>query len=118
MPEMRVNAFIEEWNEVCPRFLFAPRLIPKNGRPSSISVRYSAAKYHNRYSTDEWNRLCNVVEAKSHGTMFVVSTERMYENGVVEIAVAAANHNYQDRLVIGVLRWIAEGFFGNPTLAN
>jgi len=103
--------FIFDWNKSHNRFIFSAQEAPATGRPTEVEIRYSAAKYQDFFSTDEWNRLKDVVEAKSHGTMYVVTDEYLFERGIVEIKVASSNHNYQERFIVGVLKWIGEEFF-------
>lgn len=110
-----LNDFILEWNKPHIRFVFSAQGTSATGRPTEVEIRYSAAKYQNFFSTDKWNKLKDVVEAKSHGTMYVVTSEYLFERGIVEIKVASSNHNYQERLVVGVLRWIGEEFFSNES---
>ena len=103
--------FILDWNKSHNRFSFWSQEIPDMDRPAEVGVRYSAARYQDFYSTDEWNRLRDIIDAKSRGTMYVVSDEYLFERGIIDIKVASLNHNYQERHVIGVLRWIGEEFF-------
>ena len=105
--------FIFDWNKSHHRFVFSTQEVPATGRPTEVEIRYSAAKYQNVFSTDKWNKLKDVVEAKSHGTMYVVTDEYLFERGIIEIKVASSNHNYQERFIVGVLRWICEEFFPN-----
>ena len=105
--------FILDWNRSHARFIFSAQEAPATGRPTEVEIRYSAAKYQNFFSTDKWNKLKDVVEAKSHGTMYVVTDEYLFERGIIEIKVASVNHNYQERFVVGVLRWIYEYFQNN-----
>ncbi len=105
--------FILDWNKSHNRFVFSIQEIPATGRPTEVEIRYSAAKYQDFFSTDKWIKLKDVVEAKSHGTMYVVTDERLFERGIIEIKVASSNHNYQERFIVGVLRWIGEEFFHN-----
>lgn len=109
-----LDAFIQDWNE--SHFLtFSVNLVPATNRPANIGVRYSAAKYQEMLCHRTWNQLVDVVESKSHGTMYVVTDERLFERGIVEIVVASSNHNFQERFVTGVLRWIGEEFFPQTT---
>lgn len=105
--------FILDWNKSHNRFVFSVQETPVTGRPTEVNVRYSAGKYRRYLSINQWDRLVGVVEAKSHGTMYVVSNEKLFRSGIVNIAVASANHNYQERIIVGVLRWIGEEFFQN-----
>lgn len=109
--ELTLKDFILDWNKSHNRFFFWSQEIPGIGRPTEVGVRYSAAKYQDFYSTDEWNRLRDVVDAKSHGTMYVVTDEYLFERGIIDIKVASSNHNYQEYHIISVLRWIGEEFF-------
>lgn len=105
--------FILDWNKSHNRFVFSAQEAPVTGRPIEVEIRYSAAKYQDFFSTNKWKKLKDVVEEKSHGTMYVVTDEYLFERGIVEIKIASSNHNYQERLVVGVLRWICEKFFPN-----
>lgn len=116
--KQRVLDFIHEWNIEHPKFVFLANVVPEIKRPASIEIRYSAARYVDFYSAQVWYRLKGVVEAKSHGTMLVMSSEREFECGMIHINIACANHNYEDRLVIGVLRWIGEEFFPHSDNLN
>lgn len=106
-----LKEFILDWNKSHRHFTFSANNSPITGRPLNIEIRYSAAKYQNFFCTNSWNKLKDVVEAKSHGTMYVVTDEHLFERGIVEIMVASSNHNYQERFIVGVLRWIGEDFF-------
>jgi len=110
--------FVLEWNELHDRFVFSFQEAPGTSRPTEVGIRYSAAKYQDFFSTDKWNRLKDIVEAKSHGTMYVFTDEYLFERGIIDIKIASSNHNYQERLVTGVLRWIGEEFFMNVNKKN
>ncbi len=110
--EQTLADFVLEWNKVNKRFTFVVEMSVLN-RPTSVEVRYPAAKYQEFYSTDIWCRLNDMVEEKSHGTMYVVTNEHLFERGIIEIKIASQNHNYQSRLVIGVLTWLGKEFFPN-----
>ncbi len=109
--KLTLKDFILDWNKSHNRFSFWFQEIPGTGRPAEVGVRYTAVKYRDFYSADEWNRLRDIVDARSHGTMYVVTDEYLYKRGIIDIKVASSNHNYQERHVIGVLRWIGEEFF-------
>ncbi len=116
--KQKVQDFVHVWNSAHPKFVFLLNMIPEIKRPASVDIRYSAAKYADFYTTPAWYRLKGVVEAKSHGTMLVMSSEGEFERGIIHINIACANHNFEDRLVIGVLRWIGEEFFPNNANVN
>lgn len=103
--------FIVDWNESHNRFILSAQVDPARCRPVEVSIRYSAARYQDFYSTNKWNELRCLVEAKSHGTMYVVTDEYLFERGIIDIKVASSNHNYEEQLVVGVLMWIGEKFF-------
>lgn len=113
-----LSDFICEWNQTHRRFIFSAAEAPMCDRPISVDIRYSAAKYQDFYSAKQWNSLTDLVEVKSHGTMYVTTDERLFERGIIEIKVASSNHNYEERLVIGVLRWIGEEFFPQPEISR
>lgn len=106
-----LDEFVKRWNSEHARFTFTVQKVTETNRPVTVEVRYSAAKYQDTFSTKRWKRLKYTVEAMSHNTMFVVSDEYLFESGIVSIAVASSNHNYSERIVVGVLRWIGESFF-------
>ena len=108
-----LSDFILDWNKSHKSFTFSAPEAPGTGRPTEVKIRYSATKYQNFFSTEKWNKLKDVVEAKSHGTMYVVPDEHLFERGIIDIKVASANHNYQERYIVGVLRWIYEYFQNN-----
>ncbi|MBR3180704.1 hypothetical protein IKF63_01340 [Candidatus Saccharibacteria bacterium] len=106
-----LDNFVLTSNKARNHFIFSVQEAPATGRPTTVEIRYSAAKYQDFFSTDKWVLLRDVVEAKSHGTMYVATDEYLFERGIIEIKIASMNHNYQERLVVGVLRWISEEFF-------
>ena len=44
-----------------------------------------------------------MVDAKSHGTMFIISNEYLYERRVIEAKIAPCNHNYEEQQIAGTL---------------
>ena len=44
-----------------------------------------------------------MVDAKSHGTMFIISNEYLYERRVIEAKIASCNHNYEEQQIAGTL---------------
>ena len=108
---MRLKDFIARWNEGHKSIEFSLFQAPFAERPTSIEVRYSAAKYQKFYSIDRWNELKQMVDALSHGTLFVVTGEELFEKGILELKIASKNHNYQERLIIATLLWIGEELF-------
>ena len=113
---MTLKEFAEAWNASHKRFIFSIYDNSGVGRPTSVEIRYSAAKYQDLYSTNNWYKLIDVVEAMSHGTMYIVTNEHLFERGIVEAKISSCNHNYAERLVTGVLRWIGEDYFQEEKL--
>ena len=111
--QQALGNFILEWNQSHRRLTFSANYEPVVGRPISISIRFSATRYRRYLSAEQWDRLLKVVEAKSHRNMYVVSSEKLFMRGIIEILIAPANYNYQERVVVGVLRWINDDFFQN-----
>ncbi len=109
----RLGDFVFSWNRSHNYFVFSIHKASFMERPIGVEIRYSAARYQSLLSTDKWNNLKDVIEAKSHGTMYVVTDEYLFERGIIEIKIASSNHNYQERFIVGVLRWICEDFFLN-----
>lgn len=105
--------FILKWNKSHKKLVFSTTTIPVTGRPASVEIRYSAAKYQDFLVANKWNEISYLVERKSHGTMYIVTDEHLFERGIIEIKVASSNHNYQERLIVGVLKWIGEDYFSS-----
>ena len=61
--KLTLKDFILDWNKSHNRFSFWFQEIPGTGRPAEVGVRYTAVKYRDFYSTDEWNRLRDIVDA-------------------------------------------------------
>ena len=109
--QVTLSDFIAQWNKSHKRFNFSAQNAPITDRPTVVEVRYSVAKYQKFFSTENWDRLRGAIEAKSHGTMYVATDEYLFERGIIEIKIASSNHNYQERFIVGTLRWIGEEFF-------
>lgn len=106
--------FMIEWNQQHKYFTYAFFYGPGVNRPASVDVRYSAAKYRDfLYGEGTWETMKIQIEAKSHGTMFVITDEWLLQRGVLEIKIASYNHNYKDTYIIDTLRWLGENFFGS-----
>jgi hypothetical protein len=80
-------------------------------RPTTISVRYSAARFRFFCVAEEWKNLVSMVQERSRNLLLVSTDEDRFANGIINIDVASMNHDYSDRDIIGVLRWIGEEFF-------
>ena len=110
-----VQDFINGWNN--PKdgskrnVMFRSDVVVSGERPTTISVRYSAAKFRSFCLAEEWRNLVSMVQEKSRNLLFVSTDEDLFANGIININVATMNHNYSDRNIIGVLRWIGEEFF-------
>lgn len=113
---MTLSEYVKAWNENHNRFIFSLNDSSGMNCPTSVEIRYPTVKYKYLYSTDNWHRLNDMVDAKSHGTMFIVSTEYLFERGIIEAKIASCNHNYSEGFVIGVLTWIGEKFFEEEKL--
>ena len=109
-----LKGFVADWNWAQSSdtdIAFSLREVPTIDHPCGISVRFKAIRYADFCSAERWEKLDKTVEAKSHGTMFVSTNQRLFEKGIIEIEVASLNHNYQERYAISVLRWIGEKLF-------
>lgn len=102
--------FIEEWNATHKHFKFA-----LNGVPTirlDVEIRCSVAKYREFFTIENWNILRDVIEAKSHGNMYIMDCEFGYfQHGCMQAVINSTNHNYDERLIVGALRWLGEEFF-------
>lgn len=113
---MTLNKFVEEWNAAHKKLIFSVYDSSGVNRPTSVEIRYTAVSFRSLYSTENWYRLIDMVDAKSHGTMVVVTSEELFERGIIEIKIASCNHNYSDRFAVGTLCWIGEEFFEEAKL--
>ena len=75
-------------------------------------MRYTAICYRDLYTTDDWNHFRTMVGLKSHNLMMVVSNEEAFGQGVVQIVISSANHDYNESLIVSTLEWISRDFFG------
>ncbi len=108
-----LKEFILEWNEAHKHFTFSLHDDPTINRPTGISVRYPACKYQKLYSLENWEKFLCLFDAKAHGTMFISTDKHLFENGIIELNISCQNHNYQEYLIISVLKWIGEEFFSD-----
>lgn len=110
-----VHDFINDWNNpkdgLRRNVMFRSDVVVSGERPTKISVRYSAAKFKSFCLAEKWKDLVSMVQEKSRNLLFVSTDEDFFAHGIIDIDVAAMNHNYSDRNIIGVLRWIGEEFF-------
>ena len=107
-----LNDFTIDWNKAYRSFFFTIQWAPVVGRPVNIEMRYSAVCYKNLYTTNDWNHLRAMVGLKSHNLMMVVSSEEAFSQGVVQIVISSANHDYNESLIVDALKWISRDFFG------
>ena len=107
-----LNDFTIDWNKAHRSFFFTIQWAPVVGRPVNIEMRYSAVCYKNLYTTNDWNHLRAMVGLKSHNLMMVVSSEEAFSQGVVQIVISSANHDYNESLIVDALKWISRVFFG------
>ena len=101
--------FIKEWNTTHSHFKFA-----LNGVPTirlKVEIRCSRARYQEFLTAENWNRLSDIIEAQTHGNMYLMDCGIDYfEHGCMYAVINSVNHNYDERLIIGALRWLGEKF--------
>lgn len=104
-----VNQFNRRYerNRIC---VTLPHYQPTFARPTSIEVRYCASWYQHRLTTQEWVELNDLLEAKSYGTLYVATDNRLFGRGIIEIKIATMNRNYSEEKVVNALRWVCEEF--------
>ena len=107
-----LNDFTIDWNKAHRSFFFTVQWAPVVGRPVNIEMRYSAVCYRDLYTTDDWNHFKTMVGLKSHNLMMVTSSEEAFSQGVVQIVVSSANHDYNESYIVSTLEWISRDFFG------
>ena len=94
---------------------FVP-LVGDDGRPVSISIRFQANRFQQlTVSRRDREVLFNLVETASRYTMLVTTDERLFNRGVIDIAVLSMAHNYRSDYVSYTLRTIAEEIFKEET---
>lgn len=102
--------FINEWNATHSYFKFV-----LNGTPTiwlNVEMRCSRTRYQEFLTAENWNKLSSVIEAKTHGNMYLIDYGIDYfEHGCMYAVINSLNHNYDERLIIGALRWLGENFF-------
>ena len=81
------------------------------GRPIQIEVRFSRSKFREICNAVSFVRFRQEVERRSRRTMFVTESEYLFENGIIEIKIAALASNYEPKVIIGVLHWMVAVFF-------
>ena len=107
-----LNDFTIDWNKTHRSFFFTIQWAPVVGRPVNIEMRYPAVCYKDLYTTNDWNHLRAMVGLKSHNLMMVVSSEEAFSQGVVQIVISSANHDYSESFIVDTLKWISRDFFG------
>ncbi|MBP5647750.1 hypothetical protein J6X04_00435 [Candidatus Saccharibacteria bacterium] len=106
-----LNGFVHDWNKTHKYLNFSLNEAPVTDRPINVEIRYPAVKYKDVFSTETWYQLNDIVDAKSHGTMFIVTDEHLFEKGIIEAKIASLNHNYEDQRIASALTWIGEELF-------
>ena len=109
-----LTEFVSKWNKECDHFSVTPIGDLPSMRPIGVEVRYSAVKYRKAHPIDAWNQLNDLLEAKSNGTMYIATSERLFEHGILDIKIASENDTYREAVVIGTLKWLIDQFFASP----
>lgn len=112
----RLVDFVRDWNMTHKRFtlalFFAPEVM---NRPTSVEIRYPAARFQRILSSKNWEELNLMLGVRSRHNMYITTSEYLFMRGIIDVKIASQNHNYNDRYAIGALRWIGEELFGvNP----
>lgn len=77
----------------------------------SIEVRFTAAAYKWRHLESTWKEMEYRVRVYSHKCMFIVTSPEMLEGGVLTMAIASKNHNFQEKFIAKAIDWLANVFF-------
>ena len=99
----RVERFTCDWNQDSQDVMFTSVSNPETGRVSTIEVRFApleGAEY-------DWEEICGQVGSLSRYNMIVGSEPEMIGYGIIDLKVASMKHNYDEGVIIGVLRWLA-----------
>lgn len=80
-------------------------------QPTSIEIRFSAMKNSEFFSLANWARFIDVVEHDSRGLVVVTTGYSLFRKGIIELKIASKNVNYDERIVLRMLRRMIEGFF-------
>ena len=101
--------FIEEWDTTHSDFKFVLDGVPEIRL--NVEIRCSRERYRKFLTVENWNRLSYMIEAQTHGNMYLMDCGLDYfEHGCMYAVINSANDNYEERLIIGALRWLGEKF--------
>ena len=101
--------FVKEWNATHSHFKFALDGTSEIGL--NVEIRCSRERYQKFLTIENWSRLSCVVEGQTHGNMYLMDCGLDYfEHGCMYAVINSVNDNYEERLIIGALRWLGEKF--------
>ena len=106
---MTLSEFASAWNELHKNVLFSIYEMPGTGIPLNVEIRYPVLEGLSP-SHEEWYSLNNTSKLTSHGTMFISSTETMFEHGIIEMKIASQGKKFHNDFVVTTLAWIGEKF--------
>lgn len=106
-----LNDFITEWNKSHKHLIFFIQT-DESKRPLTLEIRFSATRYQDLLQRrDSWYRLCALLEAKSRHTIYVITSDFLFQRGIIEAKIASRNHNFKEGLILSSIRFLAEEFF-------
>ena len=103
--------FVNEWNATHSHIRFALNGDSEFRLSMEVEIRCSRERYQKFLTAENWNRVSYMIEAQTHGIMYLMDCGLNYfEHGCMHAVIDSANHNYEERLIIGALRWLGEKF--------
>ena len=100
--ESMLEQFARDWNRESTSVSINVLADSEMHLPSSIEVRFSplmGAVY-------DFEELMEQIESLSRMTMVVASSADAVDLGIIDLKVASRKFNYDETVVIGVLRWL------------
>lgn len=104
-----LEEFIDEWNATHSYFKFV--LDGVSMLRLNVKICCSTTIYQKFLTIENWSRLSCVIEGQTHGNMYLLDCGLDYfEHGCMYAVINSVNDNYDERLIIGALRWLGEKF--------
>ncbi len=90
---------------------FSMMLYESGGTPFAVSIRYKKSAYEEYlFSQDSWGNMALNVEAWSDGTMFVRSTPKEFNNGILDISISPKTTGFREEKAIKTLTKVLNSF--------
>ena len=100
--------FLRNCNDKRSTFEITPRWSNSHLRPNAIEVRFDAPRYRRYYSARRWWTLNDGLAQLSQGVLQITTSEELYLNGIIDIAVATRSPAYREYTLIRALQWLVK----------